>query len=54
MDQWHTSVKTQVVSLNKLIKLIPFHFGNSYKIAGYCKIVQKNFDFVVQEIVKKI
>ena len=49
VDQWHTVVITQVVSLNNC-DLFLFISVTRMKQLEYCKIVEENFNFVAQDI----
>ena len=45
MDQWHTVVITEVVSLNSC-DLFLFVLVTHIKYLDYCKIVEENFNFL--------
>ena len=51
-DQWRKVVITQIVSLNSF-GLFLFILVTRMKYLDYCKIVQENFDFFVQDILER-
>ena len=53
VDQWHTVVIIQVVSLNNS-DLFLFILVTRMKYLDYCKIVEENFNFVAQGILERI
>ena len=53
VDQWHTLVIIQVVSLNSS-DLFLFVLVTCMKYLDYCKIVEENFNFVAQDILERI
>ena len=53
VDQWHTVVIIQVVSLNSS-DLFLFILVTRMKYLDYCKIVEENFNFIAQDILERI
>ena len=53
VDQWHTVVIIQVVSLNNS-DLFLFILVTRMKYLDYCNIVEENFNFVAQDILETI
>ena len=53
VDQWHTVVIIQVVSLNSS-DLFVFILVTRMKYLDYCKIAEENFNFVAQDILERI